>query len=80
MPERPAEDHAWRAAAARRMLVPLLIAVAGIVVIAVADGTARIIGWGVLAVAVTVALSLVFLEVGYSEERARAREERARRR
>jgi hypothetical protein len=80
MRRQPADDDAWRTAAARRLLVPLAIAVAGIVVIAVADGTARIIGWGVLAVAITVAVSLLFLEVGYSEDRARAREERARRR
>lgn len=39
-----------------------------------ADGTLRIVGWGVIATAVTVAISLVFLEVGYSEDRARAGE------
>jgi hypothetical protein len=76
----PAGDRGWRRAAARRALAPLAIAVAGIVVIAAGSGTVRIIGWGVLAVAITVALSLVFLEVGYSEDRARAREERAGRR
>jgi hypothetical protein len=70
-------DHSWRRAAARRLLVPLLIAAAGIVLIAAAAGTVNIIGWGVLAVAVTVAISLVFLEIGRSEDRARAREERA---
>jgi hypothetical protein len=66
-------DHSWRRAAARRLLVPLLIAAAGIVLIAAAAGTVNIIGWGVLAVAVTVAISLVFLEIGRSEDRARAR-------
>lgn len=80
----PAESHepgdrGWRRAAARRMVVPLVVATAGIVLIAAAGGTARIIGWGVLALAATMAVSLVFLEVGYSEDRARAREERARR-
>jgi hypothetical protein len=54
------------------------IAVAGIVLIAAWSGVVRIIGWGVVAVAITIALSLVFLEVGYSEDRARARERRGR--
>ena len=71
-------DQVWRGAAARRFLVPLAIAAAGIVLIAATTGVARIVGWGVLAVAVTVAMSLVFLEIGYSEDRARARDERAR--
>jgi hypothetical protein len=66
----------WRVAAARRFVVPLVIAVTGIVVVVVTDGTARIVGWGVIAVAVTVAISLVFLEVGLSEDRDRARDER----
>lgn len=61
----------WRGAAARRSLVPVAIVVVGIVLVVIASGTARIIGWGVVAVGITVAVSLVFLEVGYSEERAR---------
>lgn len=65
-----------RLAAARWFVVPLVIAAAGIVVIAVSDGAGEVIGWGIVAVAVTVAISLVFLEVGRSEDRARAREER----
>jgi hypothetical protein len=69
------DDEDWRRAARRRFLVPLAIAVVGIVVIVLTSGTARIVGAGVLAVAVTVAISLVFLEVGYSEERARERGE-----
>jgi hypothetical protein len=71
-------EHAWRAAAARRALVPLALAAAAVVVIAATGGTARVIGWGLLGVAVAVALSLMFLEVGYSEDRARARAERRR--
>ena len=63
----------WRAAAARRFVLPLLIAVVGIVLVIATSGTANIIGWGVIAVAITVAISLVFLEVGYSEDRARRR-------
>ena len=70
------DDGGWRRAAARRALLPIGIAVVGIVVIVLSSGTVRIVGWGVLAVAVTVAISLVFLEVGYSEDRARARGER----
>jgi formate hydrogenlyase subunit 3/multisubunit Na+/H+ antiporter MnhD subunit len=66
----------WRRATARRFLVPLAIAIAGIVVIAIGSGTAEIVGGGVLALAVTVAISLAFLEVGYSEDRARERDER----
>jgi hypothetical protein len=69
-------NHDWRRAAARRFLVPLVIAAAGIVLIAATAGTADVIGWGVVAVAITVAISLVFLEIGRSEDRARAREER----
>lgn len=71
-------EHGWRAAAARRALVPLARAAAAVVVIVATGGTARVIGWGVLGVAVAVALSLTFLEVGYSEDRARARAERRR--
>jgi hypothetical protein len=73
-----AREHGWRAAAARRALVPLALAAAAVVVIAAAGGTTRVIGWGLLAVAVAVAMSLMFLEVGYSEDRARARAERRR--
>lgn len=73
-----ADEGQWRRSAARRFLVPLAIAAVGIVLIAMASETVRIIGWGTLGVAITVAISLVFLEVGYSEDRARAHDERAR--
>src|SRR5919109_1389121 len=43
-----------RRAAALRFLVPIAIVVAGTIVILVGDRTARIIGWGVLAVGVTI--------------------------
>jgi hypothetical protein len=65
-------------AAAGRFLVPMAVVVVGIVLIAGWDGVMRIIGWGAVAIAITIALSLVFLEVGYSEDRARARERRPR--
>jgi hypothetical protein len=71
---RPA-DGSWQRDAARRLLVPVAVAVAGLVLSVAASGALRVIGWGVLAVAVTLALSLAFLEVGYSEDRARARGE-----
>lgn len=70
-----AENEDWRRAAARRALLPLVIAVAGLIVILVGEGAATIVGWGIVAVGVTVAISLVFLEIGYSEERDRAREQ-----
>jgi hypothetical protein len=76
---RPPGDGGRRAAAARRFIAPLVLAVAGVLLVALTTGTARIIGWGVIAAAITVAISLVFLEVGYSEDRARAREARTRR-
>ena len=76
MREAMSDGKDWRRAAARRFLVSLVIAIAGVVVIAVGSGTAEIIGGGVVAVAVTVAINLAFLEVGYSEDRARERDER----
>lgn len=73
------DERHWRRAAGRRLLVPLVIAAIGIALMTTTSDTVSIIGWGTFAVAITVAISLVFLEVGYSEDRARAREERARR-
>ena len=58
-----------------RWLLPLAILVVGVVVVAVGDGTVEIVGGGIIALAVTIAISLAFLEVGYSEDRARARGE-----
>lgn len=63
----------------RRFLVPLVIAVAGIAVVLVSDGTARIVGWGIFSLAAVIAVSLVFLEIGYSEDRERERAQEARR-
>jgi hypothetical protein len=79
VPANDAERRHWRRAAMQRFLVPLAIAAVGIVLITTASQTVSIIGWGTFAVAITVAISLIFLEIGYSEERARAREARARR-
>jgi hypothetical protein len=71
-------ERRWRKAAMRRLVVPLLIAVIGIALLTSSSDTVSIIGWGTFAVAITVAISLIFLEIGYSEDRARAREEAAR--
>jgi hypothetical protein len=65
-----------RRAATRRFLTTLALAVAGLVLAIAADGTASIAGWTVVGVAATLAISLVFFEVGLSEDRARAREQR----
>jgi hypothetical protein len=74
-------QHDWRRAARRRFILPVVIAVVGVVLGVATSGVAQIVGWGVFAVALTIAISLVFLEVGLSEDRARAAEdaERARR-
>ena len=54
--------------------MPIILALIGIVGVITSQGTLRIVAWGVIAVAVTVTLALFFLEVGYSEDRARERE------
>ncbi len=54
--------------------MPITIALVGIVGVITSQGTLRIVAWGVIAVAITVAVALVFLEVGYSEDRARNRD------
>ena len=64
----------WQRAAARRALLPIAIALIGAVGVLTTQGTLRIVGWGVIAIAMTVAVALVFLEVGYSEDRARNRD------
>jgi hypothetical protein len=61
------------AGATRRLLLAVLPAIAGLALILAGSGTAEIIGWGLLGVALTIAVSLVFLEIGYGEDRERAR-------
>jgi hypothetical protein len=68
---RPGAATAWRFAAAA------VVVIAGSVVFVATGGTVRIIGLGMVALGLTLALSLVFLEVGYSEDRVR-REDRRR--
>ena len=60
---------------APRWLLPPIIAVVGVVLVIAASGTMEIVGAGVIGVAAVVAISLAFLEVGYSEDRARERGE-----
>lgn len=56
-----------------------MLLIAGLVVVIAAGGaTGQIVGWGIVGVAATIAVSLVFLEVGYSEDRERAREQEGR--
>ena len=71
----PADNDAPRSNGTRRVLVAatLVAAAAAIALILATDGVAGVIGWGVLGVAIVLAVSLVFLEVGYSEDRDRAR-------
>lgn len=69
------ETTDWKRRAARRALLPLLIALAGFVLVLIGrDDTLGIIGWGVVGAGITIAIGLVFLEVGYSEDRERAAE------
>ena len=73
MPDQEPID--WRRRAARRSVWPLVLAVIGFIVVLIGeDGTLGIIGWGIVGAGVTVAIALVFLEVGYSEDRERAAE------
>ena len=58
-----------------RWLIPPALLVLGIVLVLLPSETLGFVGIGVIGVAVTVAVSLVFLEVGESEDRARARGE-----
>lgn len=70
----------WQRAALRRAIAPLVLLVVGIVLVAGFDGFVEYVGWAVVGIGAVVAVSLVFLEVGYSEDRERAREARAARR
>ena len=71
----PNEPAARRRRPAPRWLLPPVIALIGVALILATSGTLEIVGAGVIGVAAVVAISLAFLEVGYSEDRARARGE-----
>jgi hypothetical protein len=71
----PEEDIDWPRRAAKRSILPLLVAAFGFAMVLIwHDDTLGLIGWGVVGLGVTIAISLVFLEVGYSEDRERAAE------
>ena len=65
----------WRRRAVHRAKWPMALAVIGFVIVLIGkEDTLGIIGWGVVGAGITVAIGLVFLEVGYSEDRERAAE------
>ncbi len=71
----------YKRRAVHRAKWPVALAVIGFVIVLIGkDDTLGIIGWGVVGLGITIAIGLVFLEVGYSEDRERAAEaERLRR-
>jgi len=69
----PPEDD-WRRRARRRFLVPLALLVVGAAIVLAFDGVAYAVGWGVIGLGLVGAVSLLFLEIGLSEDRARERE------
>ena len=71
----PAEPSLRARLATPRWLMPPVIAAVGVVTALATSGTASVVGWALVGVALTLVVSLVFLEVGYSEDRARARGE-----
>ena len=78
MPEEPID---WRRRALRRSVGPLVLAAIGFVLVLIGkDDPLGIMGWGVVGAGLTVAIGLVFLEVGYSEDRERAAEAERRNR
>lgn len=65
----------YKRRALQRSKWPLVLAVIGFVLVLIGkDDTLGIIGWGVVGLGITIAIGLVFLEVGYSEDRERAAE------
>lgn len=52
-----------------------LLVIAGVVCVAVFGGTGQFVGFLLIGVGLIIATGLVFLEVGFSEDRERAREE-----
>ena len=69
-----ADGAHWRRAALRRTLLPLAVLAVGVALVVAFDGGPEYVGWAFVGAAAVIALSLAFLEVGYSEDRARARE------
>ena len=59
----------------RRAGPVLALVVVGALLVVLGDGIVSIVGGGVIGVAAVLAVALVFLEVGLSEDRERAREQ-----
>ena len=76
MPQPP--EHDWRRAARLRFALAGVLFVIGALLAAVGDGWVDIAGVVIGGVGATLAVVFVFLEVGLSEDRERAREERRR--
>lgn len=66
----------WQRAALRRAIAPLVLFVLGVLLVVAFDDALVYVGWAAIGIAGVVAVSLVFLEVGYSEDREREREAR----
>ena len=59
----------------RRWLLPLALAAPGVVLVIAGSEIVKVAGATLIAVALIVLVSLVFLEIGLSEDRARERGE-----
>jgi hypothetical protein len=68
-------EHDWRRAARLRFALAGALFVTGAVLAAVGDGWVDIAGVVVGGIGATLAVAFVFLEVGLSEDRERAREQ-----
>jgi hypothetical protein len=71
-------DDDWKRAALRRMIAPVVLIAVGAVIATVTGGTMQAIGFGIFGVGCVLVVSLIFLEVGYSEDRERARDAKRR--
>ncbi|MDO8209058.1 hypothetical protein [Conexibacter sp. CPCC 206217] len=69
----------WKRAALRRMILPVVLIVVGAVIATITDGTLQAIGFGIFGVGGVLVVSFAFLEIGYSEDRERARDAERRR-
>src|SRR5437016_1180234 len=70
------DSGSWRVAAVHRFVPAGLVGVIGLVGIVATTGTTSIVGAALVTAGVMLAISFAFLEVGYSEDRERAREQR----
>jgi len=76
MPQPP--EHDWRRAARLRFALAGALFAIGVLLAAVGDGWVDIAGVVIGGIGATLAVVFVFLEIGLSEDRERAREERQR--